>query len=149
MVSTPSTCIIPRIIVAKRVDLRSKLKAADRRRSRRPSNRPGSTATPNPKSTGDVPGLIVEAILSYCDQSQRFEDKIIIAALRACESGVRPRGEQAAELYDQLQRTAARNGLATRELVRASRALLAQSDRCERNSAERNPFASYLCVLVS
>ena len=135
--------------MAKRNDLHRKLKAADRRRRKRPTGgsglAPATTATP----PVDAPGLIVEAILHFRDGSQRFDDAIIIAALKACRRGIRPGGEQAAELFDQLQQIAAREKIPPRVLVRACDELLAQADQADQPSSQLNPFASYLSILVS
>ena len=97
----------------------------------------------------DAPGLIVEAILRFRDGSQRFDDAIIITALKACTRGIRPGGEHAAELFDQLQHIAAREGIPPRDMVRACHELLAEADRADQPSGQLNPFASYLSILVS
>ncbi len=134
--------------MAKRADLRSKLKAADRRRQRRPQSG-GSAPVSVAEPSVDVTGLIVESILEFRDGSQRFDDAIIIAALTACGRGIRPNGEQAAQLYDRLQQVALRERVPPRSLVAACHQLLAHADRGEPKSNERNPFAQYLAILVS
>lgn len=133
------------IVMVKRNDLRGKLRAADRRRRRRPAAEHSSVSGP----TVDVPGLVVEAILRFRDGSQRFDDAIIIAALKACVRGIRPSSTQAATLFDQLQQLASREEVSPRALVRASHELLAQSNQGGRTSGQPNPFASYLAILTS
>ena len=131
--------------MVKRNDLRSKLKAADRRRQRRPAGNHRSVSI----ASVDVAGLVVEAILRFRDGSQRFDDAIIIAALKACVRGIRPGGTQAAALFDQLQQVASREEVSPRALVRASHELLAQSSQRAQKSGQPNPFASYLTILAS
>lgn len=130
--------------MAKRKDLRSKLKASDRRRQRRPV---AVTSTNNATESLDVTGLLVETILTT-GTNERANDAVVLAALRGCLSGLSPSG-QASELYGRLQEISRREEVGQRAFRAAVEQLLQLSDRRDDKSNQSDPFVNYLSLLAS
>lgn len=131
--------------MAKRKDLRSKLKAADRRRKRRPE----ATAAPvAPSPTIDVTGLLIERILD--DSETPRQDAVVLSALRAVLNQIPPNRPEPLELYQQILELQQREDVPARALRSAIEQLIAMAnDQRQAGPGVANPFISYLSLMVS
>ena len=132
--------------MAKSKDLKSRLKASDRRRRRRPEQPAPRPSTPPPASV-DVTGLLVEAIL--IDRTVA-NDSTVVAALRGCKVGSVPQHQDARRLYARFQEISEREDVPQRGFVAAIDQLMNLASRHVRGSDQvDNPFVSYLALLAT
>lgn len=128
--------------------LKQKLRAADRRRSRRPAPRIESTRTSERESI-DVLELIASAILEYIDASDsEMRDGIVISAMRSSLKGGAATGKQSLPLCQRLERIAQRPEINQRSYRDALQQMLKLALE---HQDPKNPtaFIHYLGVLAS
>ena len=146
--------------MSKRHQLRSKLKASDRRRKRRAE---GGVLTQEQaeRPAVDVTGMLVDVIIGESDVD-RLRDAFVVAALRACLREVAPGGDIAADLYDRLQAVVTERGVDRLAFRKAVDRLLTEAKHhsdagrgdgpAARSSANAgapaNPFVAYLAMMA-
>ncbi|MDA8744022.1 hypothetical protein N9N28_05265 [Rubripirellula amarantea] len=137
--------------MAKNENLKRKLKAADRRRARRPDSTLASVETGADVSTTadepDVAGLCVSEILRPRGRHV-LADVSVIAALKGCLSGSVPDAADAENLYVNLNKIAKRDDVSNAAFRDAIGSLLktATSHRDERDGGA---FVRFLNILSS
>lgn len=145
-------------IMARRDDLKKRLKAADRRRSRRQTSSTGDGATGDYASgtavsdsasgnSVDVTGLCVEEILKM-NGRRSFRDSEVISAMRSCLSGGSPSSSEAQLLKQRLTAIETRDDVTTRHFRDALETLL-QSAADHRVADDDTAFVQFLSVVVS
>lgn len=144
--------------MARRDDLKKRLKAADRRRSRRQTSSTGDGATGDYASgtavsdsasgnSVDVTGLCVEEILKM-NGRRSFRDSEVISAMRSCLSGGSPSSSEAQLLKQRLTAIETRDDVTTRHFRDALETLL-QSAADHRVADDDTAFVQFLSVVVS
>ena len=134
--------------MGKRENLKRKLKAADRRRQRRPVPPATTVAPATNKSALDVTGLIATEILQHAESaSDGLSDSAVVAAMRSFLKGTSPSAEPSRSLYERFEQVSLRSEVDTRRFRSAlSRMLdLAISSRDSKN---QTAFLGYLSVLM-
>ena len=142
--------------MAKRQDLKRKLKSADRRRRRRaaqvgtPAGAPGiSPPAQHASDSVDVSGLIVNTILRFHQEAGgKTHDAAVVAAVRGCLNASAPRGEQSARLHQHLEELSQQGDVETRSFRRALSDLMEMAKRHE-DTQDPRAFLRYLALLVS
>jgi hypothetical protein len=145
-------------IMARRDDLKKKLKAADRRRSRREPSQMGIApradeaggTTVSDSASGnsvDVTGLCVEQIIKM-NGRKAFRDTEVIHAIRACLGGGSPTSSESQLLKQRLDAIEARDDVSTRRFRDALEMLL-RSATDHRVADDDMAFMRYLIVLAS
>jgi len=97
-------------------NLKRKLKASARRRSRRladadqrRASEPSQPASERPSV--DVGGLIAKTILDYAKAQSQVRDAVVVAALRSCFQGTTPSGDDSRRLSERLAEIPSRYGV--------------------------------------
>lgn len=132
--------------MAKRNDLHRKLKAADRRRGRRPSA-PQPT-TQQPAQGIDIAGLLVAAILEHRQQHKGANDAVVISALRGLIHHTEPSSEPSSSLYRRCLEISEREEVEMRCFRTSVEALLEQARHHSSDSGGSDTFITYLAVLA-
>lgn len=146
--------------MVKKQSLKAKLKAADRRRKRRPSSIgasnsrviPTSTATPSGQplaATKDPMDLIAKAIMDHAnDQSSSLKDELVTATLRGLLRGSNPKTEEAEALRDRLEKIPEREDISRRAYRNGIETILKIAQQHE-NQTVPDAFLQYLSILCS
>ena len=137
--------------MGKNDDLKQRLKAASRRRSRRLSGAATgiSDAAMDSSSSNqvDAAGMVVSAIL-VADENLTLQDSDVIAALRACSNTGSTSTPPAQELLGRLKEIANRDDVSSRRFQDAIKNVL--STALSMRKADHNTaFLQYLSVLAS
>lgn len=128
-------------------DLKRKLRAADRRRSRRPV--PIIATLPPERASIDVPELIVSAILDYVDSCEsETRDKTVVSAMRSCLSGGAATGAQSIPLSQRLERITERTDVNRRSFRAALQQMLKLASEYQ-DPKNTCAFIRYLTLLAS
>lgn len=139
--------------MAKPNDLKRKLKAADRRRARRPAaaHETSSTGTAFADSSSstqvDVAGLCVAEILKMHGRKQ-FRDSEVITALRAVLDGGTPSSSEAQLLHQRINAIALRDDVSPRAFREAVTGL-EKTATTHRTPDNDGAFMRFLTVLTS
>ena len=135
--------------MSKRKDLRSKLKASDRRRRRRQTSAGdsaiasgGVAIAAGTKPEVDVTGVVVREILSV----RGINDGSVTVTLRAIVRGAPPTGEVASKLYASISQVAARHQFSRRQVLDAAEQLLGMAS--PHQAGDDFSFVNYLRVIV-
>ena len=135
--------------MAKR-DLKSKLKAADRRRRNRAAAvHPTKPLSSNPQSPPvDVAGLVVNVVLDAADDpSNDVRDRMVVSALRATMNGLASSGEVSGPLSERLEGLASQDGVTRRGLRDALSSLLKMASE-QLNPKDSQSFIRYLTLMA-
>ncbi|MCP4888108.1 MAG: hypothetical protein GY904_16040 [Planctomycetaceae bacterium] len=132
-------------------DLKRKLKASAKRRSKRFANTAScatiDTTVEVEDNSIDVVGLIVAAILKEAQLPPQLRDEEILAALRACSDGSTARQQRAERLAVELREIPGQHGLSQASFRTAVDEMLVLA-RGQKTSGEVNPFLKILRVLA-
>jgi hypothetical protein len=155
--------------MAKRNDLKKRLKAADRRRNRRQATQGSATqgsatqgsATQGSasqssaiKTTPSQPSvspsdMIVERLMSYVCEDKSPSDIVATVALKACSRGDLPSKEPARTLAIKIQQVASQPGVSARAYRVALKDLIEAAALHEGNQKETpDAFLAYLSILA-
>lgn len=133
-------------------DLKRKLKASAKRRSKRLANEAScatiDTVVEVEHNSIDVAGLIVSAVLKEARSPPQLRDEEILAALRACSDGSTASQQRAERLAVELSEIPAQHGLSQESFRTAVDEMLALA-RGQKTPGEVNPFLRILRVLAS
>lgn len=130
-------------------DLKRKLKAADRRRRRRPAKPAVSAPAERPSAGADATELITSAILSYVDDSSAtVQDPAVVAALRSTLHGLVASGDQSGALCERFKQIAHRDDVDQRSYRVALKQLM-DSAKEHQDPKDRQAFIRYLSLLSS
>ncbi|NND99147.1 MAG: hypothetical protein HKN47_17660 [Pirellulaceae bacterium] len=145
--------------MAKRNDLKQKLKAADRRRQRRmpqsgnsPAVGPNATSrSAGPEMTGlpDVTGLIARALVKLGMTHRDLVDSAAIAGLRGGLSSRRPTGSVSNAVFDEIQKISQRDDVTVRAVRGAIKDLLETASKHQSKGDDPKSFLNYLALLTS
>lgn len=136
--------------MAKRKNLKQKLKAASRRRQQRAASSTQVVEAPSSSCQSvDVLGLLIQAIVHHTvDGSKDNSDAMIVAALRSSSKGTQPTGESARALHSAFAEISNRDDVKQSVFRKSIESLLkSASDQQEADSDDA--FRKYLHVLVS
>lgn len=144
--------------MARRDDLKKRLKAADRRRSRRESSHAvdgiaddqssGTAISDSASGSGaDVTGLCVDAILKM-NGRKSFRDSEVVGAIRSCLTGGTPGSSEAQLLKQRLTAIESRDDVTTRRFRKALETLL-QSAADHRVADDDTAFMQFLSIMAS
>ena len=106
--------------MAKRKDLKRRLKAASRRKQRGEGG--GGVVGSSPQATAvtvDVVELVGEAILSFSESNTNVSDMVVLAALRSSQKGGSPSGEDALQLANAFEQIRQKDGVTARSFRNA------------------------------
>lgn len=147
-----------------KASLKAKLKAADRRRKRRPevtaapstentTRSSHSTSSDNKSSTDtanhDPTDLITAAILKHVNNPQNSaKDAFVITTLRGLLRGSSPSSDEAVELCQQLENIALRDDIDRRKFRSSIENILAIAQQQRTNSVP-DAFLQYLTILAN
>ncbi|MCD0460255.1 hypothetical protein [Roseiconus lacunae] len=112
-----------------RSKIKANLRAADRRRRRRPAEKPNTDQAATPPQARrdldsvDVAGLIVEAILSANQKRTPLRDSVVFGTLRSLARQSVPEQAAAKQLYDQVQAFLAKRDVGLPATVAAAKEL--------------------------
>ncbi len=135
-------------LMAKRQDLKSKLKAADRRRSRRSAPKQNQSSVASPQRKVDVASLIASTILEFIDASpNEVHDIAIVSAMRSCLNVSGSSGMHSLPLLQRLDAVQSRADVDTRGYRAALKQLLDEAAR-HRDADDPIAFIRYLDLLV-
>lgn len=143
--------------MARAKDLKQKLKAADRRRKRRPAaanqgrSAVGSTSSasqPGGSLPVDVVGLVAQAILDVADRDSSITDATVVTALRCSVRLSEPSRGDAKTVLRALDVVAAQDFVPRRKFSKAAEQLIQMAVSHKASEAEPSPFLRYLSVLV-
>lgn len=136
--------------------LRSKLKAADRRRRRRQSgsvnpatnNTSHSTAKPTATQTIDVASILVEAALAEADSSPELKDTAIVNALRSIKNDSPPNSQYTERVFRRMVADLDAAGVSQSDRLRSAADLLSVAVE---NTAPDEPdrLIKYLTLIAS
>lgn len=130
--------------MVKRQDLKRKLKAADRRRSRRTASAAKVEPTSAPPQV-DVMALITSQILT-CELGDPPKDTIAVAALRGCLRGTLPAQDPARSLAAKLNELTKQADISIRDFRSAVQQLLDVAAQHEMSEAP-DSFLQYLSII--
>ena len=145
--------------MAKRNDLKKRLKAADRRRNRRQATQGSATqgsasqssaikTTPSQPSVSPS-DMIVERLMSYVCEDKSPSDIVATVALKACSRGDLPSKEPARTLAIKIQQVASQPGVSARAYRVALKDLIEAAALHEGNQKETpDAFLAYLSILA-
>ncbi|TWU49692.1 hypothetical protein [Rubripirellula reticaptiva] len=141
--------------MAKNDNLKQKLKAADRRRSRRTASQADSSGAAiafcddDSASTNsvDVTGLCVAEILKM-NGKQSFRDSEVITAMRSCLNAGTPSSSEAQLLSQRLNAIGKRDDVSEKRFRDALQSLV-KSGLDHRNEDNDSAFVQFLAVLAS
>lgn len=135
--------------MAKRNDLKKRLKAADRRRNRRHAVQ-GSTVKAAPSQPQVRPAdVIAELLMNYARNEKSPADIVVTTALKACERGDLPSKEPARSLTLKIEAVAAMPGVTARAYRGAIKELLEAAGLHQGSQKERpDAFLAYLSILA-
>lgn len=135
--------------MAKRNDLKKRLKAADRRRSRRQSAQ-GSAANAAPSQPAVSPAdMVVNLLLDYVSEDKSPSDVVATAALKACARGDLPTKDPARTLAIKIEAVASQPGVTARAYRGAIKELIEAAALHESNQKETpDAFLAYLSILA-
>jgi hypothetical protein len=135
--------------MAKRNDLKKRLKAADRRRNRRQAAL-GTVGKPAPKEPQARPAdMIAELLVAYACEEKSPSDIIVSSALRACLCGDLPNKEPARSLGLKIEAVSRQPGVTARA-YRGALKELSEAASLHQGSQKDSPdaFLAYLSVLA-
>ena len=143
--------------MAKREDLKRKLKAADRRRRRRGENVGSANATSSATNNSaasvseppvDVIGMIVTKTLGYVHTSRaEVRDSAMVSAMRSCLEATTPSGDQAKALQKCLEEVSSQPGVDVRA-YRSALTRMLELARQHHDPKNANAFIGYLAILA-
>lgn len=144
--------------MARRDELKKRLKAADRRRSRRETAQANNglandhlsgTAVSDSESGNnvDVTGLCVDEILKM-NGRKPFRDSEVVSAMRACLTGGTPSSSEAQLLKQRLAAIESRDDVTTRQFRDAVDTLL-RTAATHRAADDDGTFVRFLSVVAS
>ncbi|QDT06624.1 hypothetical protein K227x_50350 [Rubripirellula lacrimiformis] len=134
--------------MAKNNDLKRSLKAADRRRSRRPravDSTGASAAQSSASNQVDVSGLLVVDILAAHRESG-LRDSELVVSLRACLAASTPSQDRSQQLMQRLAQIENRDDVSPRAYREAVRGILATALQ-HRVADNDHAFMQFLTVL--
>ena len=135
--------------MAKRNDLKKRLKAADRRRNRRKAAG-GSVIKTAPKQPQVRPAdMIAELLVAYAREEKSPSDIVVSSALRACSCGDLPSKEPARSLALKIEAVSHQRGVTARA-YRGALKELAEAANLHQSSQKDSPdaFLTYLSILA-
>ncbi|TWU59010.1 hypothetical protein Poly51_17950 [Rubripirellula tenax] len=141
--------------MSKNDDLKRRLKAADRRRARRPlasastANSAVAYGDEDSSSTNrvDVTGLCIVEILKL-DDKRTFRDSEVLTAMRSCLTGGTPSSAEAQLLSQRFEAISQREDVSEREYRDALQGLVRNALN-HRNQDDDSAFIQFLSVLAS
>ncbi|HBV65224.1 MAG TPA: hypothetical protein DEF45_19625 [Rhodopirellula sp.] len=135
--------------MAKRNDLKKRLKAADRRRSRRQAAQ-GSAIKAAPRQPSVSPSdMMVERLMSYVSEDKSPSDVVAMAALKACARGVLPTKDPTRALAMKIEEVASQPGVTARAYRGALKELIEAATLHEGSQKETpGAFLAYLSILA-
>lgn len=129
-------------------ELKRKLKAADRRRNRRPVPVIETTA-PSERQSIDVFELIAKAILEYVDSgASEVRDAIVLSAMRSCLNGGAITGKPSFPLSQRIEQIRQRTDVNQRSFRAALKQMLKLAQEYQ-DSKNTCAFIRYLGILAS
>jgi len=135
--------------MAKREDLKRKLKASDRRRQRRlGATTTATNSAPPLAATVDVVGMLAGTILRFVESSDgEARDQTVVSAIRSCLKGTAANSDQVKSLRERLEQVPQLTDVDTRSFRDALRQMqeLASEHHDPKNA---NAFVSYLAMLA-
>ncbi|TWU07846.1 hypothetical protein [Stieleria varia] len=135
--------------MAKRHDLKAKLKAADkRRRNRAVTSRPNPPVPRQTPQRIDVTGLFVDAILKASAGNHAIRDVDVTAALRNIVHLSDPKTAESQAVYRELTAVAVRNEAVTDRAIREAALELLEISKMQTDEKLPDSFLKYLAVLV-
>ena len=134
--------------MAKRNDLKKRLKAADRRRSRRQAAQGSAIKTAPSQPLVSPSDMIVERLMSYVSEDKSPSDFVATAALKACARGDLPTKEPARALAIKVEEVASQPGVTARAYRGALKELI-EAAAFHGGSQKETPdaFLAYLSIL--
>lgn len=138
--------------MAKNNSLKKKLKAAQRRRDRRPAA--VAPATQSQSNRGSQPRVdpierVTATILQYIDDCEdEVRDVIVVSAIRTCLNGSGAAGNQSGPLAERLERIA-RDETVGRRKFREALSQLRELAADHRDPKDTSAFIRYLALLSS
>ena len=137
--------------MAKNDELKRKLKAASKRRARRPEPLISPSATIATDLTAsnqlDVAGLCVDQILEP-NRRRTCNDLEVISALTCCVREANPSNEAAASLHQRLIEIADRDDVSSSQFREAVRSLLTTATQ-HQDAKDDTAFMRFLSILAS
>lgn len=135
--------------MAKRNDLKKRLKAADRRRNRRQAAQ-GSVIKMAPSEASVSPSdMIVDHLLAYASTAKSPSDIVARAALKACFRGDLPSKEPARGLAMEIEKVASQPGVTARAYTAALKELSEAAAQHQKSQKETpDAFLAYLAILA-
>ena len=135
--------------MAKRNDLKKRLKAADRRRSRRPTVQGSAVETSQAPPSVSPSDIIVDLLMAYVSEDKSPSDIVATAALKACARGDLPSKDPARELAIKIEEVASRPGVTARAYRGAIKELIQAAALHESHQKETpDAFLAYLSILA-
>ncbi len=135
--------------MAKRNDLKKRLKAADRRRSRRQAAQGSAVKASLSQPSVSPSDMIVERLMSYVSENKSPSDVVATAALKACARGVLPAKEPTRTLAIKIEEVASQSGVTPRSYRGALKELIEAAALHEGNQKETpDAFLAYLSILA-
>ncbi|MDB4695038.1 hypothetical protein OAF47_01085, partial [bacterium] len=134
--------------MAKRNDLKKRLKAADRRRNRRQATQ-GSVVTTAPSQPSVSPSdMIVELLVAYASEEKSPSDIVAATALKACARGDLPGKDPARTLAIKIEEVGRRPSVTARAYRGALKELI-EAATLQQGSRKETPdaFLAYLSIL--
>ena len=135
--------------MAKRNDLKKRLKAADRRRSRRQAAHGSAIKTAPTPSSVSPSDMMVERLLAYVSEDKSPSDVVATAALKACDRGVLPAKDPTRALAIKIEEVASQPGVTARAYRGALKELI-EAATLHKGSQKDTPdaFLAYLSILA-
>ena len=135
--------------MAKRNDLKKRLKAADRRRNRRQAVQGSGVNTPPSQPSVSASDMIVDLLMAYVSEEKSPSDVVATAALKACARGDVPTKDPARTLAIKIEEVARQPGVSARAYRGALKELIEAATRHEGNQKETpDAFLAYLSILA-
>lgn len=135
--------------MAKRNDLKKRLKAADRRRNRRQAGQGSSVKTPPKQPQVRAADMIAELLVAYAREEKSPSDMVVSSALRACSCGDLPKKEPARSLALKIEGVSRQPGVTARA-YRGAIKELAEAASLHQGSQKdsSDAFLAYLLILA-
>ena len=144
--------------MARAKDLKQKLRAADRRRNRRPfaqAQRPPAGSAPGvvvpssvPVPAVDVVGLMAQVILDVSDRDLSITDASVVAALRCSIRLSEPSRDDTKKVLRALETVSGQESVPRRKFSAAAEQLITMAVSHQASNSEPSPFLRYLSVLI-
>jgi hypothetical protein len=135
--------------MAKRNDLKKRLKAADRRRNRRQAVQGSGVNTPPSQPSVSASDMIVDLLMAYVSEEKSPSDIVAVTALKTCARGDLPSKDPARTLAIKMKEVESRPGVTARAYRGALKELI-EAAALHQESQKETPdaFLAYLSILA-